>query len=52
VLSQCRRVPSSAVGRYLDSDDADPHGYADDIPVLPHRGEDYITRMLTANGGL
>jgi hypothetical protein len=40
------------VGRYLESDDPDPCGYADDIPVIPHRGDDYVTRTLTADAGL
>jgi hypothetical protein len=46
------RAILKAVAKYVKSDDADPRGYADDIPVIPHRGDDYITRMLTANAGL
>jgi hypothetical protein len=35
-----------AVKTYMDSDSADPRGYADKIPVLPFNRDDYVTQEL------
>jgi hypothetical protein len=35
-----------AVHAYVEADDADPEGYANDIEVLPPRSDDYVSREL------
>jgi hypothetical protein len=37
---------ATAVHKYMESDDADPEGYADDIAVLPPRSDDHVSREL------
>lgn len=39
-----------AVHDYIESDDPDRNGYADDIEVLPLRGDDFISRELKRAG--
>jgi hypothetical protein len=41
---------AEAVQTYVDADDADPAGYADDIAVLPPRSDDYVSRELKKAG--
>jgi hypothetical protein len=37
---------ATAVHKYIDSDNADPEGYADNIAVLPPRSNDHVSREL------
>jgi hypothetical protein len=41
---------AEAVQAYVDSDDADTTGYADNIEVLPPRNDDYVSRELRKAG--
>jgi hypothetical protein len=52
VLKQARYAQGCWVGnaamKYIRGDDADPDGYADDIPVLPFHETDFVSRELRA----
>lgn len=41
---------ADAAMKYLHSDSADPHGYADRVPVVPHSYDDYVTQELRKRG--
>ena len=43
---------ANAVMSYLDSDSADPRGYADKVPALPFSRSDYVTEQLKAKIGM
>ena len=39
---------AEAIRQYVRSDDANPRGYSDKVPVLPFRKSDYVTLQLKA----